>query len=334
MNLEEVMEIKEQNPWERIPNGKKAIPVSTDPKISRRFLWAIDEENNPTLLFEAKEDSTIIPKKNELPKLKGISINELSSQKRFLKISLLDRPQLEIFSELCCLLINASLKEESEQEALSVLIRRCWRWVNLLAGKKESKLSLMKQKGLIGELFFLNDLLLNELNLSVDFALDSWQGPIGGSKDFDLKHAQVEVKAKRSASKPKIKISSEDQLEINLGSNLYLAVFGIDYSDKNISKNLNEWCRYVEENISEKNPSFISLYNELLVEYGFDWGHDYSDSTWEIQEIKYFKVDGNFPKIMGSELQAGIDEVSYSLDINLIKEFEISRKDLIKELYG
>ena len=87
------MEIKENNPWGRIPEGKKAIPISTDPNIARRFLWALDEENNPSLLFEAKEDSTVIPSKNKLPKLKGIAINELSSKKRFLKILF----KLEIF---------------------------------------------------------------------------------------------------------------------------------------------------------------------------------------------------------------------------------------------
>ena len=328
------MEIKENNPWGRIPEGKKAIPISTDPNISRRFLWALDEEKNPSLLFEAKEDSTLIPSKNKLPKLKGISINEISSKKRFLKITLLERQQIEIFAELCCLLINASLKETNEQEALSVLIRRCWRWVNLLAGRKESKLSLTKQKGLIGELFFLNELLLNQLKISVDFALESWQGPSGGSKDFDLKNSQVEVKAKRSASKPKIKISSADQLEINNTSNLFLAVFGIDFSDKKESKNLNEWCQYVEKNIEIKNPNSISLFNSMLVEYGFDWGHDYSDSSWEIQEIKYYRVNQNFPKIMGSELQSGIDEVSYSLEMKQLKEFEVSKEYIIKELNG
>ena len=328
------MEIKENNPWGRIPEGKKAIPISTDPNISRRFLWALDEEKNPSLLFEAKEDSTVIPPKNKLPKLKGIAINELSSKKRFLKITLLERQQIEIFAELCCLLVNATLKETNEQEALSVLISRSWRWINLLAGRKESKLSINKQKGLIGELFFLNELLINQLRISVDFALESWQGPLGGSKDFDLKYSQVEVKAKRSASKPKIKISSEDQLEINNNSNLFLAVFGIDFSEKKESKNLSEWCKYVEKNIEMKNPNCLSLFNNLLVEYGFDWGHDYSDSSWEIQEIKYYRVNQNFPKIMGSELNPGIDEVSYSLEMKQLKEFEVSKDYIIKELNG
>ena len=71
------MEIKENNPWRKIPEGKNAIPVSTDPNISRRFLWALDEEKNPSLLFEAKEDSTVIPPKNKLPKLKNYKLDSV-----------------------------------------------------------------------------------------------------------------------------------------------------------------------------------------------------------------------------------------------------------------
>ena len=118
------MEINEKNPWAKIPPGKKAIPVFTDPKIKKRFLWAIDEEKNHCLLFEFSENNIVIPSKKDLPKLRGLSISELTSKKNYLKITLLDIPQLEIFSELCCLLINASVNEETEQETLSVLLRR------------------------------------------------------------------------------------------------------------------------------------------------------------------------------------------------------------------
>ena len=326
------MEIKEKNPWSKIPPGKKAIPVFTDPKIKRRFLWAIDQEKNHCLLFELQKIDTIIPPKKDLPKLKGLVISELVSNKRFLKITLLDIQQLEIFSELCCLLINASVNEDSEQGTLSVLLRRCMRWVNLLAGKRDNKLSNSKQKGLIGELYFLSEILINQTNTSAEMALESWQGPLGGSKDFDLKKTQIEIKAKRTISKPKIKISSEDQLEENPETNLFLAVFGIDFSEEERSKDLNQWCLYVEQEIDKKNPNLISQFNNLIYEYGFDWEDDYSDSKWDIKEIVYYKVTNNFPKIVGSQLSSGIEDVSYVLDMNEIKDFEISKEEFLKEI--
>ena len=326
------MEIKEKNPWSKIPPGKKAIPVFTDPKIKRRFLWAIDQEKNHCLLFELQKIDTIIPPKKDLPKLKGLVISELVSNKRFLKITLLDIQQLEIFSELCCLLINASVNEDSEQGTLSVLLRRCMRWVNLLAGKRDNKLSNSKQKGLIGELYFLSEILINQTNTSAEMALESWQGPLGGSKDFDLKKIQIEIKAKRTISKPKIKISSEDQLEENPETNLFLAVFGIDFSEEERSKDLNQWCLYVEQEIDKKNPNLISQFNNLIYEYGFDWEDDYSDSKWDIKEIVYYKVTNNFPKIVGSQLSSGIEDVSYVLDMNELKDFEISKEEFLKEI--
>tara|TARA_Y200000002_G_C22684487_1_gene665460 strand:- start:1066 stop:2046 length:981 start_codon:yes stop_codon:yes gene_type:complete len=326
------MEINEKNPWAKIPPGKKAIPVFTDPKIKKRFLWAIDEEKNHCLLFEFSENNIVIPSKKDLPKLRGLSISELTSKKNYLKITLLDIPQLEIFSELCCLLINASVNEETEQETLSVLLRRCWRWVNLLAGKRDNKLSNTEQKGLIGELYFLSEILINQTNLSLEMAIESWQGPLGGSKDFDLKNNQIEIKAKRTISKPKIKISSEDQLEENPETNLFLAVFGIDFSEAKESRNLNEWCLYVEQEIEKRNPNLISQFNNLLSESGFDWEDDYSESKWEIKEIVYYKIINSFPKIVGSQLASGVEDVTYTLDMNELKDFEISKEEVLNEI--
>ena len=37
---------------------------------------------------------------------------------------------------------------------------------------------------------------------------------------------------------------------------------------------------------------------------------------------------------MGSELQSGIDEVSYSLEMKELKEFEVSKEYFMKELNG
>ena len=127
------------------------------------------------LIIWNQRDKTIIPPKKNLPKLRGLSINEIISKENSENYSL-DITQLEIFAELCCLLINASVNEESEQGTLSVLLRRCWRWVNLLAGKRDNKLPNSAQKGLMGTLF-LSEILINKKNISPEMALESWQGP-------------------------------------------------------------------------------------------------------------------------------------------------------------
>ena len=133
-------------------------------------------------------------------------------------------------------------------------------------------------------------------------------------------------------SKPKIKISSEDQLEENPETNLFLAVFGIDFSEERESKNLNQWCLYVEQEIEKRNPNLISQFNNLICEYGFDWEDDYSDSKWDIKEIVYYRISNEFPKIVGSKLSSGIEDVSYTLDMNELKDFEITKEVFLKEI--
>ena len=128
------------------------------------------------------------------------------------------------------------------------------------------------------------------------------------------------------------KISSEDQLEENPETNLFLAVFGIDFSEERESKNLNQWCLYVEQEIEKRNPNLISQFNNLICEYGFDWEDDYSDSKWDIKEIVYYRISNEFPKIVGSKLSSGIEDVSYTLDMNELKDFEITKEVFLKEI--
>ena len=322
----------EPNPWSKIPKNKTAIPVFTDPDIKRIFLWAYDQDKNPCLLLEIKDSRTKIPEKNMFPSLRGVLITDLINVRKYIIIRLLEVQQLDIFSEFCWLLINASVSQETEQETLKVLLKRCWRWHNLLSGARSTKLRPNEQKGLIGELYFLSEFLFDSTNVTMDMAVESWQGPLGGSKDFDLNKIQVEIKARRSGAKPLISISSEDQLEINLYSKLFLAVFGIDYSDSTKSRNLTEWCEYVEKKIEDENPNLITIFQNLLNEYGFNWDDDYTDASWEIQEIIYYQISESFPRIVGSQLSAGIENVKYSLDMNQLKDYEIEKSLLISSI--
>ena len=89
---------------------------------------------------------------------------------------------------------------------------------------------------------------------------------------------------------------------------------------------------YVEQEIEKRNPNLISQFNNLICEYGFDWEDDYSDSKWDIKEIVYYRISNEFPKIVGSKLSSGIEDVSYTLDMNELKDFEITKEVFLKEI--
>ena len=67
-----------------------------------------------------------------------------------------------------------------------------WRWHHLLRGGRGTLLSPEEQKGLLGELFVLERLLLPSMDASS--AVTAWRGPLGAPKDFEIARVAVEAK--------------------------------------------------------------------------------------------------------------------------------------------
>ena len=114
---------------------------------------------------------------------------------------------------------------ETEAEALERAIGRTFRWHYLLRGGKLEVLSEEAQKGLIGEIEVLKLLIAA---LGAKPALSAWTGPSGAPKDFELKADCIEVKARRGASQPFVKITSEHQLADVPDRRLWLGVLAVD----------------------------------------------------------------------------------------------------------
>ena len=108
---------------------------------------------------------------------------------------------------------------------------------------------------------------------------------------------------------------------------LYLAVFGIDLSEESESMTLTQWCEKIEKKLIDYSPNSLEQYWTLLTDFGFNLNHDYSDTKWTITEIIYYKVNNLFPKVVGSELSPGVENVSYSLDMNQLKDFVIEKEN-------
>jgi len=87
-----------------------------------------------------------------------------------------------------------------------------------MRNKKIDKLRAFEQKGLIGELIFL-ELLMKEIGIKN--SLESWKGQDKLSKDFLLSSVGIEVKAKQGGLKGEVQISSEDQLSMDGLSKLF-----------------------------------------------------------------------------------------------------------------
>lgn len=321
------------DPWENLEILGRLYGIRQE-NTNQKLYWCKEENNgNRCLFFRMRDPKTITPPANRLPSIEVIKFQIKQRDYRYLCIELTDQSYKDIFYEFCNLLISSCIEETRESAALDVLIQKSWRWQSLLTKQNAKKLSDESQKGLIGELYFLNEFLFPIFQENE--SISSWYGPTGSSKDFEFSSFQVEIKSKRSGAKPSIRISSADQLEIIPNTSLFMAVFGIDKNNSEQSKSLTQWIKDTVEKIY--NSDFIGClqdFYDVLDESGYREDQDpyYQDQKWDIKEIKFFEITEAFPRIVASKIPTSLLNVNYSIDMNAVSPFEISKEKLLEFL--
>ena len=315
-------------PWSSIPKGRDAIPVSEDSASPHRFMWALHNKKNYTLLYQTND---INPDKRglDLPRLQSIDIYTTTSSPSYLAITLLDSSYADIFLDFCHDLITSTSCHSSREDGVRSIVNRCWRWQSLLFKRGSTLLSEQQQQGLFAELFFLLHYLFPILGPTS--ALEVWKGPYGAFHDFVTPDIDIEVKSFRSDGLPRIKISSEHQLEVLDHKKLYLVCFSMS-RDSSAGLSLTSLADQLSNSIATSNPSALDLYQSLLNEAGFSWSHDYENSLWSIVTNLSFYIDKGFPIIARSSLDLAITHVEYHLNPLLLGNFSVPLDSFLPEI--
>ena len=190
-----------------------------------------------------------------------------------------------------------------------------------------------EQKGLLGELQFLEDILIRHLDAFS--AIESWAGPHGAPKDFEVGQVAIESKAHRAAATPFITISNENQLALTTKA-VFLQV--VDYTrtpkDSAAGETLTEVVNRLTSLLETQEPAVVDLWFSSLSATGYSDSHDYSNHRWLKQTPKYYSVSENFPKIVPEMLALGLSRVTYSLAINACAPFEVSKANIDEIIIG
>ena len=315
-------------PWSDIPSGKDAIPVSEDASTPHRFMWALQSKRYYTLLYliNSSESEAL---NIDLPRLQCVDVFVTPSSPCYLAISLLDSSYADIFLDLCNDLIGSTMLRSTRTDGLTNLINRCWRWQSLFYKRGSPLLSTEEQQGLFSELSFLVDSLVPSLGIRA--ALEMWQGPYGSFHDFVSKNYDVEIKSFRTIGTPRMRISSEYQLERPLDKRLYLACFALIH-DNSVGISLTSLAERLSTLIADGCPSCSGLFQSLLDEAGFAWTHDYEGSRWSIRSQSFYEVADGFPTINRAMLDMAITHVEYDLNPLLLASYAITVETLIASL--
>lgn len=280
--------MSKSNPWQglRFDEARRV-----DKKGRHDFFWAVVENNNVALALALPEGSErILP----LPKIKSLDIGyrRLGSRDALI-VTLLDLEQVDLFTSLCRDIVFSGDQGETPLDALDRTVRRTLRWHHLLRSGSSGRLSVEEQRGLIGELQALQTLCAE---IGAEAAIESWRGPEGGAKDFELHGLCMEVKTRRGAAKPQVPISSEDQLADVAGADIFLLVYDVDTAIKPEGMTLSDHVQVVEDIFYSASLSAYGNWEQLLTATGFDWVHDYSDRRWHVGKRDVFRVVDDFPR--------------------------------------
>ncbi len=291
------------------------------------FFWAVMPRADVALVLQL---ATLPKPMPDLPRLKNLEIRfQTLPGGPILYIRLKDNAQLELFETLCRDVVAAGELADTEATALERAILRTFRWHYLLRGGKAEVLSEDAQKGLIGEIEVLKLLIAG---LGAKAALTAWTGPSGAPKDFELRSDCVEVKARRGASQPYVKIANEHQLSDVPDRRLWLAILAVDKVQPPHGHTLTERVAEVTELLERTEPSSIREWDLRLADAGYDFLHDYSPWRWIVSEPEFHAVSDGFPRI-SAPVPLGVSNVTYALALSACAPFSASWKVVRSKLF-
>jgi hypothetical protein len=313
--------IPNDTPWSGLETG--AVDTRRVSASARwNWFWAVMPRADVALALQLSALPKLAP---DLPKLRSLEIRfQTLPGGPILYIRLKDNAQLELFETLCRDVMAAAELAHTEAEVLERAIGRTFRWHYLLRGGKLEVLSEDAQKGLIGEIEVLK--LLIPI-LGAKSALTAWTGPAGAPKDFEIKADCIEVKARRGASQPFVRITNEHQLGDVPGRRLWLAVLAVDKVQLPHGRTLTEHVSKITELLERSEPSAIMDWDLHLADAGFDGLHDYSAWRWIVSAPEFHAVTEGFPRI-AAPVPLGVSTVSYALALSACSPFRADWGDV------
>lgn len=322
--------------------------------LDLKSIWALQKPSKDELIIKTKLDAvpqfecyaatnhitgnhlyimslsshTIIPEFKNF-KFKGVQIEVFDlKESKELNIYLIDSELKDIFSLFIENIIEEIIDLSTENEAITKTSNVIQKWKKLFDKINNQGLSLEQQKGLLGELMFINELIDNDLN--PDYVLNCWTGPDFEDKDFTFGSTCFEIKFTTSKI-PRIKITSERQLDTTNIDKLFLNCFSCEsLKEKGIS--LNSVVNTIREKISQ-NTASLKYFNERLesADYFEEHTGNYS-AQYGVKSRSIYEVNESFPKLTNSNLPNGVYNTSYYIENSAIEDFRVDYDTIINDL--
>jgi hypothetical protein len=224
----------------------------------------------------------------------------------------------DLFEGLCRTLASSLEHATDSTSSLAVTLTHIRRWKAFLSGRGGPRLSPEEVRGLFAELTFLLQLI--DRGASVPDAVEAWLGPERSHQDFVFRNTAVEIKALSGTERNEVRISSEDQLE-SLNDSLFLRLYRLsNLPDASTARSLNRMVTTVEGRLDDADA--VVAFDRKLAAQGYAPHPDYDEPQFVVSEIRTYRVEPAFPRLIRSQLPSGVAKVAYDLELETIAPFQ------------
>jgi hypothetical protein len=297
--------------------GALAVPVYWGRDPTGRCLLIVDLHGDHTNEF--RRDRTSIH---------GIDVdlrNSMTPGQQRLVLTLDQSIDQDLFLGLCETLIASLTAVPDSATAVSVALAHIRRWKAFLAGRKTRLLSPQEVRGLFAELQMMRALYATCLTARA--AVGAWGADDDTHQDYIFGNTAIEVKSLSGRDRSTVRISSEDQLESVLDE-LYLVVYRLTENPAaTASLSLNQLVREIEHELGDADA--MEQFSAKLAAVGYAPLPDYDQPRFVVSAHQPYRVRGEFPRLVRSQLPGGIARLSYEIEIEAMKAFECTEEEVL-----
>lgn len=305
------------------------------PNPSQPLLVALDTVANQRALL-LPMPKAVIPARHEWPDCRGLEVFSVAlSGEAHLGVRLRDPACADVFTALAEDVAPRVAAVTDAHTAAVALLGRLRRWQKFLAAGTGG-LSKEQQRGLYGELHTLRAHLLPGLGGAV--AVVGWRAPQASHQDFQFAAGALEVKTTTAKQPQAVRITSERQLDDTGISALFVHVVILDEREvEPVAAGSGECLPEVISDLRSRlagDAQVLELFDDRLLEVGY-LNADvprYEMRRFTLRQELTFKVKRGFPRLIESDLPAGVGDVSYDLSLAACGLFTVNVKTMLDVL--
>ncbi|AFZ19206.1 PD-(D/E)XK motif protein [Allocoleopsis franciscana] len=306
------------------------------PEVKYDVYLAIEKPTNTRLLMmrvkhSSVERGTVFPKSSSF-EIRRVALPNDDNSYLTLQLVLTDPRYSDIFTTLVQDIVYHIASLADERNAVVGFITRLRRWQAFLERHNPEGLSTAAQQGLYGELWFLRQVVIPQIGSRQ--GVQCWTGPRGTQQDFQLERCAIEVKTTVAKQHQKLAIASERQLDDTGTGTLILLHLSLDVRQKR-GESLPDIVASVRS-LVENDPLAKEELETLLFEVGYLDIHTprYEQIGYTEREVNYFKVEGDFPRIVEADLRNGVGDVRYTISVAECRRFSLPEIKVISLISG